>query len=83
MHYRLKDICRRHWNAAAKRNAMGEDFESTIKQVLKAVPNVLEELPKLIPADFPASVSEPIFEGIRRQAQRLAAMAEPTRLWRP
>ncbi len=40
------------------------------------VPNVLDELPKLIPADFPASVSELIFEGIRRQALRLAAMAE-------
>ena len=76
MHYRLKDVRRRHWNAVAKRNAMGEDFENTIKQVLKAVPNVLDELPKLIPADFPASVSEPIFEGIRRQALRLAVMAE-------
>lgn len=74
-HYRLDDIQRRHWNATAKRNALGADFEAGIERVLRATPGVLDSLARELPPDFPAQVSEPIFRGIQAQADRLARMA--------
>lgn len=73
-HERIESIQRRHWNETAKRNAMGADFESVIEQVLAAVPGVIERVAAELPAGFSARVSEGIFEGLRAQAQRLAAM---------
>lgn len=72
-HYFIDSIQRRHWNETAKRNAMGPDFESAVEEVLSAVPGVIEKVAAELPADFPAAVSGPIFEGILAQASRLAA----------
>ncbi|MEY2342000.1 type II toxin-antitoxin system HipA family toxin [Acidithiobacillus sp. IBUN Pt1247-S3] len=74
LHYRLTEIRRQHWNITAKRKALGLDFEDVIQDVLDKVPAVLENLPKLLPSDFPKSVSDPIFIGMRRQADRLEKM---------
>jgi serine/threonine-protein kinase HipA len=71
-HYRIADIQRRHWNATAKRNAMGPDFEESIERVLRATPEVIKRLRDELPATFPAAVSAPIFQGLTDQAGRLA-----------
>lgn len=73
-HYRIDDIRRKHWNATAKRNAMGPDFETAIRDVLAVTPDVLEKVASQLPPRFPAEVSEPILNGIRAQAVRLASM---------
>ncbi|MDD5280729.1 MULTISPECIES: type II toxin-antitoxin system HipA family toxin [Acidithiobacillus] len=74
LHYRLVDIQRRHWNATAKRNALGTDFEDVVQEVIDSVPAVMENLQQILPPDFPNSVSDPIFTGMRRQAGRLEKM---------
>lgn len=71
-HYRVKDVQRRHWNAVAKRNAMGQDFEDVIEEVLKKTPGAIAAVAAELPKDFPAAVAEPIFDGLERQAKRLA-----------
>jgi serine/threonine-protein kinase HipA len=71
-HYRLQDIQRRHWNAVAKRNAMGGDFEAAINDILAKTPGVVESVGARLPQGFPAKVAEPIFKGLLLQAKRLA-----------
>lgn len=72
-HYKMVDIQRRHWNTVARRNAMGLDFEDSIEEVVRKTPAVIESVSAQLPANFPANVAEPIFAGLRTQAQRLAA----------
>ena len=74
-HYRMHDIQRRHWNAVARRNAMGGDFEAVIEDILAGTPGVVEAVRSRLPQGFPAHVAEPIFEGLLRQARRLAKAA--------
>lgn len=71
-HYRMQDIQRRHWNAVARRNAMGPDFEDVIEEVLLKTPQVVAEVSAQLPEGFPAAVSDTIFEGITRQAAKLS-----------
>lgn len=70
-HYRMAEIQRRHWNAVAKRNALGIDFEPAIRRIVECTPGVIERVSAQLPPDLPGKVAEPIFEGIRRQIGRL------------
>nr|WP_314624024.1 type II toxin-antitoxin system HipA family toxin [uncultured Noviherbaspirillum sp.] len=71
-HYRMQDVRRRHWNAVARNNAMGKDFNAVIDDILARTPGVVESVGALLPTGFPAKVAEPIFNGLLMQAQRLA-----------
>ena len=71
-HYRMQDIQRRHWNAVAKSNAMGSDFEAVIEDILARTPGVVDAIAARLPQGFPAKVAEPIFKGLLLQAKRLA-----------
>lgn len=73
-HYLVSEIQRRHWNEVAKRNALGHDFEPTIAEVLAAVPNAIAKVGAELPMGFPAKVSDPIFQGLMRQAELLDRM---------
>jgi serine/threonine-protein kinase HipA len=70
-HYRLKDIQRRHWNTVAKRNGMGQDFETAIQRVVEHTPTVIERVAALLPAGFPEKVAAPILKGLADQARLL------------
>ena len=70
-HYRMAQIQRRHWNAVAKRNGLGEDFEAVIGQVVEQTPRVIEAVSARLPDGFPMAVSEAIFDGLLVQAKRL------------
>jgi serine/threonine-protein kinase HipA len=72
-HYKMGEILRRHWNAAAKANAVGSDFEPTIEQFITRAPNAVEAVQAQLPDDFPAQVSDAIFEGVMKQARVLRA----------
>lgn len=76
-HYRMHEVQRRHWNAIAKRNALGQDFEDVIEDVLKRTPSVIATVAAQLPKGFPAEVAEPIFEGLTKQAGRLAGALVP------
>lgn len=72
-HYRMHEIQRRHWNAVAKANALGPDFEEVIEKIASMTPSVIESVAAQLPADFPAKVSGSIFDGLRTQVKRLSA----------
>ena len=71
-HYRIAEIQRRHWNAVAKRNAMGADFEQHIEHFISTTPQALDVVAAQLPKGFPDTVSDPIFEGIKAQVRKLA-----------
>jgi serine/threonine-protein kinase HipA len=70
-HYKMGEILRRHWNATAKANAVGSDFEATIGQFVLRAPEAIEAVQAQLPDDFPAQVSDAIFEGVMKQARML------------
>jgi serine/threonine-protein kinase HipA len=70
-HYRMATIQRRHWNEVAKANGMGDDFEDVIQQSIARASVAIEAVARRIPAGFPQSVSDTVFEGIRVQVRRL------------
>jgi serine/threonine-protein kinase HipA len=70
-HYRMIDIQRRHWNAVAKQNAVGPDFEEVIQQFIDIASRAISAVSAELPKEFPAQVCDPIFEGILRQVRQL------------
>ncbi|WP_420473789.1 type II toxin-antitoxin system HipA family toxin [Noviherbaspirillum sp. ST9] len=73
VHYRMCEIRRRHWNAVAKANALGADFEETIQDLIERTPRVIDAVSSQLPEGFPADVAGRIFEGLRQQAAVLAS----------
>lgn len=74
-HYQFKAIQRRHFNAMAQKCHYGPDAEDLIQRVLAATPGVIERVGARLPAQFPAEVSGPIFEGLARSARTLGKMS--------
>lgn len=72
-HCRMAQIQRRHWNAVAKANGLGEDFEPVIQQFIARVPRVVEAVSARLPTGFPTAVSESILKGLLTQTKRLEA----------
>jgi len=72
VHYKICEIRRRHWNALAKVNALGADFEETIRHFIDRTPKVIDDVAAQLPGDFPVQVAERIFDGLRSQAATLA-----------
>ncbi len=73
VHYRMHDVQRRHWSTVARANALGPDFEPVIEDFVRRAPEVVEAVSRILPARFPAGVSEPIFQGLLSQTRRLDA----------
>jgi len=78
-HYRMHDIQSRHWSAVASANALGPDFEPVIEDFIQRAPGVVAAVSRILPANFPAGVSDPIFQGLLNQTKRLAAGRPPVR----
>jgi len=74
-HRRISDIRRRHWNATAHMCGIAEGAEPWIAEVLDRVEPVIAHVQAQLPHGYPAQVATPIFEGVRRAAERLASMA--------
>ena len=70
-HYALATIMRRHFNATAMKCGWSENAEDIISELLNRVELAIAVVTRQIPVDFPMDVAESIFEGVRRQAQRL------------
>ena len=74
-HYKMNEVARRHWNAAAKANAVGSDVEPLIERFIALAPTAIAQVQAQLPGDFPAQVSDTIFEGVLKQASRLRRQA--------
>jgi len=70
-HYKISEIRRKHWNEAAKDNAIGADFEDVIQLVIDKTPTVISHVERLLGPDFPAELADRIFSWVRAQAERL------------
>ena len=71
-HYRLQEIMPRHWRETAKLAKLPErEVDQIFTELLTQVPQGSEKIAKVLPAKFPAVVSDPIFEGIRNRLELL------------
>jgi len=75
-HYRLAEIQRRHWNEAAKANALGPDFEAVIQRIVRMTPAVIESVAAELQPGFPVAVSGRLFDGLIDQMRRLNASSD-------
>lgn len=73
-HYRIGEIQRRHWNAMARSNGLGIDFEASIAAMIEATPRAIAQAESELPGDFPVQIAETVFDGLRRSAEKLALM---------
>lgn len=76
-HYTLDTMQRRHWSSTARKCGFGANVESMIDTLIEQTPGVIAAVAAELPATFPASVAEPIFEGLKKSAERLAMQREP------
>lgn len=72
-HYELATIMRRHFNASAAKCGWGADAEDIMSELLARVEPAIDAVTRQMPVDFPQDVAEAVFEGARKQVQRLQA----------
>ena len=61
------------WQRAARRHALGASFDAVLSGLAAWAERAVEQVSAELPERFPSSVSGPVFDGLRRSAQRLAA----------
>ncbi|MFW2356539.1 type II toxin-antitoxin system HipA family toxin [Hydrogenophaga sp.] len=71
LQYRWELIQARHWRLTARRCGLSGQIDALIEEVLTQTPDVIENVRKVLPPNFPAEVAEPILEGLRNSAHRL------------
>jgi serine/threonine-protein kinase HipA len=76
VHYLLNQIQPRHWIAQGERVGFSAtDVEEMIGELTARTPDVIEEVARLLPKDFPMDIAEAIFNGMRRLNSKLALSA--------
>ena len=71
VHYRLKEIQRRHFNETARRCGLGDNMESIIQDIIERTPSVLSQAGSNLPQGFPAEVFDIIATGVQNMANKL------------
>jgi len=66
-------ITRQHWLRAARRHAVGAGFDAVLSGLAQWAGPAIDRAAASLPAGFASSVSEPVFDGLRRGARVLAA----------
>ncbi|MFI4930614.1 MAG: HipA domain-containing protein [Burkholderiales bacterium] len=66
-------ITRSHWLKAAQRHAVGAGFDAVLAGLARWCAQAVDTVAASLPAGFASSVSEPVFEGLRRGARVLSA----------
>jgi len=66
-------ITRQHWLKAAQRHAVGAGFDAVVAGLAHWAGPAIDRVAASLPRGFPPSVSEPVFEGLRRGARVLSA----------
>ena len=71
-HYKINEIISRHWLQTAKLTKFSQDkMEGIIHEVLESTDNVINNVSRELPADFPQELSDSIFAGMQANAKRL------------
>lgn len=70
-HYELATIMRHHFNATAAKCGWGANAEDILGELLARVEPAIAAATRQMPVDFPQDVAEAVFEGVRKQVQRL------------
>jgi len=76
-HRKLLTILRRHWNETARTAGIAAGAEPGIEELLAQVEPAIRHVGGMLPDGFPMQVAEPIFQGLRTAASRLAAQSTP------
>ncbi|HSW22638.1 MAG TPA: HipA domain-containing protein [Burkholderiaceae bacterium] len=66
-------ITRAHWLGAARRHALGAGFDAVVAGLAEWIGPAIDSAAASLPTGFASSVSEPVFEGLRRGARALSA----------
>jgi len=66
-------VTRQAWQHAAQRHALGASFDAVLSGLATWAEPAIERVTAELPDRFPASVSGPVFEGLRRSARLLGA----------
>lgn len=71
-HYRVKEILRRHFiNHGIKTGFSQEDVNIMLDEIALSAGDVIKNVKQILPNDFPSIVSDKIFEGMIKQADKL------------
>jgi serine/threonine-protein kinase HipA len=74
-HYSWNEILRRHWSSMSRKARFPEEeLESIINELLDPMEAVISSIAFTLPAGFPLSVAEPIFDGMRRAKAKVVAL---------
>jgi serine/threonine-protein kinase HipA len=77
VHWKLKDIHRRHWLALGTRHGVvtadGRPAQGVVDDLVARTPEALAQVRAQLPPGFPAAVADSILGGVEAAAQRLAA----------
>jgi len=74
-HYKWSEIQPRHWVSTATQVGLKATIEEDIVNLTDQAPGVVERVSASLPVDFPAVVSEKIFEGMLRAARSLDVLS--------
>ncbi|HEY6511296.1 MAG TPA: HipA domain-containing protein [Burkholderiaceae bacterium] len=66
-------VTRAHWLKAAQRHALGAGFDAVVAGLAQWAEQAIDSTAAALPAGFATSVSEPVFEGLRRGARALSS----------
>ncbi|NDV14085.1 type II toxin-antitoxin system HipA family toxin [Crenobacter caeni] len=73
-HYLIDRIQPRHWLAQARSSGLTEAWaKDLLSELADSTSEVLQAVERNLPPDFPTDVAQAIFDGIRRQRDRLTA----------
>ncbi|MCR9191638.1 MAG: type II toxin-antitoxin system HipA family toxin [Gammaproteobacteria bacterium] len=77
-HYHWYQLQRRYFLQTAKAaHYPVEDAEKILDDMLNQVDTVIHDVNKRLPNDFPAHISQPIFDGMRSVKQKLVSNVDP------
>jgi serine/threonine-protein kinase HipA len=70
-HYLRDSIVYRHWEYLAKRCGIADRLGPLAAELEDNTPAVIAKVESLLPRNFPSSVAEPIFKGLRASMKKL------------
>jgi len=70
-HNKWEQITASRWRSTALNCRARGEIEGIFQELIEATPTAIESVSSALPADFPASVSVPILEGIQAAVERL------------
>lgn len=73
VHYKWRNMQRRHWLAQAKRDFFPEsEMNGIVDEVVDKTTGVIDAVSKLLPGDFPDIIASRIFQGMRDACHRMS-----------